>query len=199
MYAIIKAGGKQYTVKPGDVLRVEKMEADLGAELKWPEILMIGGEKTFVGDKAGSATVTVVVTNQQRGPKLVVFKKKRRQGYRRMGGHRQPYTELFIKSITNPDGQTANADSKPHVFDPVKKAAKVAKTNEVRLAWKEKNRKAAAEGGESAVKASGKKSAKKAAPAKKASAAKSKTAKAGGAKKTTAKKAAPKKVAKKKV
>jgi ribosomal protein L21 len=85
MYAIIKAGGKQYTVKPGDVLRVEKMEADLGAELKM-NVLMVGGEKTFVGDKAGSATVTVVVTNQQRGPKLIVFKKKRRQGYRRMGG-----------------------------------------------------------------------------------------------------------------
>lgn len=122
MYAIIKSGGKQYTVKPGDVLRVEKLEADLGSELKLTEVLMVGGDKTFIGDKAGAATVTVVVTNQQRGPKLVVFKKKRRQGYRRMGGHRQPYTELFVKSITNPEGHTANADTKPHVFNPEKES-----------------------------------------------------------------------------
>jgi large subunit ribosomal protein L21 len=141
MYAIIKTGGKQYTVKPGDVLRVEKMDADLGSELKC-EVLMVGGEKTFIGDKIGSATVTVVVTNQERGPKLVVFKKKRRQGYRRMGGHRQPYTELFVKSITNPEGQTANADSKPHVFNPEKKALRLAKSEEVRLAHKGAARKA---------------------------------------------------------
>jgi large subunit ribosomal protein L21 len=145
MYAIIKTGGKQYTVKPGDVLRVEKMEADLGTELKC-EVLMVGGEKTFIGDKIGSATVTVVVTNQERGPKLVVFKKKRRQGYRRMGGHRQPYTELFVKSITSPEGQTANADSKPHVFNPEKKAERLARSEEVRLAHKENARKARSSG-----------------------------------------------------
>ena len=146
MYAIIKTGGKQYTVKPGDVVRVEKLEADLGSELKLTEVLLVGGDKTFVGDKASKSTVTVVVTNQQRGPKVVVFKKKRRQGYRRMGGHRQPFTEIFVKSITNPDGQTANAETKAAVFSPEKKAAAVAKSNEVRLAHKEANRKAEAAG-----------------------------------------------------
>ena len=101
MYAIIKAGGKQYTVKPGDVLRVEKLEAELGAELDLKEVLMVGGDKTYIGENAGKAVVTVVVTNQQRHPKVIVFKKRRRQGYRRMGGHRQPYTELFVKSTRN--------------------------------------------------------------------------------------------------
>src|SRR6185312_16191343 len=115
MYAIIKTGGKQYTVKPGDILRVEKLEADLGSEVKLTEVLMVGGDKTFVGDKVAKATVTVVVTNQQRGPKVIVFKKKRRQGYRRLGGHRQPFTELFVKSITSPEGQTTNAETKPNV------------------------------------------------------------------------------------
>lgn len=184
MYAIIKAGGKQYTVKPGDVLRVEKMEAELGAELDLKEVLLVGGDKTFVGDTVGKAMVTVVVTNQNRGPKLIIFKKKRRQGYRRTGGHRQPYTELFVKSITNPEGQTEKAEAKPNVFDPEKKAERMAKTEEVRLAWKEKNRQA---GDEAPV--------KEAKPVKKV-AKKAAGKKAGGAKKKTAKKSAAKKTKK---
>jgi large subunit ribosomal protein L21 len=147
---------------------------------------MVGGDKTFVGDKLAQATVTVVVTNQQRGPKLVVFKKKRRQGYRRMGGHRQPYTELFVKSITNPEGQTANAESKPLVFDPEKKALRMAKSDEVRLALKEKARKAGPM--EPTVEK---------APAKKAAAKKKPAAKKAGARKTAAKKPAAKKTKKK--
>jgi large subunit ribosomal protein L21 len=142
MYAIIKAGGKQYTVKPGDVLRIEKLEAELGAELQLKDVLLVGGDKTFVGDTVSKALVTVVVTNQQRGPKLIIFKKKRRQGYRRTGGHRQPYTEIFVKSITSPEGQTEKADAKPVVFSAEKKEQKVAKANEVRLAWKAKAREA---------------------------------------------------------
>lgn len=190
MYAIIKTGGKQYTVKPGDILRVEKLEAELGAELDLKEILMVGGDKTFVGDNMGKAVVTVVVTNQARAPKVVVFKKKRRQGYRRMGGHRQPFTELFVKSITSPEGTVAKADGKPNVFSAEKKSEKLAKTAEVRQAWKEKNRKAEAAGEtvEAAPKKA-KKVAKKAAP-KKGGAKKA-------AKKTGAKKAAAKKTSKK--
>lgn len=185
MYAIIKAGGKQYTVKAGDVLRVEKLEAELGAELNL-DVLMIGGDKTFAGKSVGKAAVTVVVTNQNRGPKMVIFKKRRRQGYRRTGGHRQPYTELFVTSITNPEGTTIKADSKPHVFDPEKKAARLAKTAEVREEWKQKNRKAAKSG--DAVAAPAKKKVAKKAAAPKKSAAKKKT----GAKKTGAKKTAKK-------
>lgn len=185
MYAIIKTGGKQYTVKPGDVLRVEKLEADLGAELKC-EVLMVGGDKTFVGPNASKAQVVMVVTNQERGPKLVVFKKKRRQGYRRMGGHRQPYTELFVKSITSPEGQTANAESKPHVFNPEKKAERLAKSEEVRLAHKQAARKAASSG--EAIIEKAKAPAKKAA-AKKSAAKKGSAKKKAGAKKSTGAKA----------
>ncbi len=196
MYAIIKAGGKQYTVKPGDVLRVEKLEAELGSEITFKEVLMIGGEKTFVGDNVAKASVVVVVTNQQRGPKLVVFKKKRRQGYRRMGGHRQPYTELFIKSITNPEGTVAKAEGKAQVFNPEKKAQRLAKTAEVREQWKQKNRLAAKAGEAPAeTKATAKKASAKKAAGKKTSTAKKKSSgakKAGGAKKKTAKKVAKK-------
>lgn len=190
MYAIIKAGGKQYTVKPGDVLRVEKLDADLGAELKLTDVLMVGGDKTFVGDNAGKAIVTVVVTNQQRGPKLVIFKKKRRQGYRRTGGHRQPYTELFVKSITNPEGKVANAEAKPQIFSAEKRAEKQAKRIEIMEQKRIAARKARA-AGEAPVK-------KAAAPKKKAAAKKTVAAKKGGAKKTGAKKTAAKKTATKK-
>lgn len=194
MYAIIRTGGKQYTVKPGDVLRVEKLEADLGAELKC-EVLMVGGDKTFVGPNASKAQVTLVVTNQERGPKLVVFKKKRRQGYRRMGGHRQPYTELFVKSITSPEGETAKAENKPHVFNPEKKAERLAKSAEVRKAHKQAARKAASSGEAiiekatkaPAKKAAGKKSAVKKSGAKKKSAGAKKSAGTKAKKKTTKK------------
>ena len=194
MYAIIKSGGKQYTVKPGDVLRVEKLEVELGAEIKLTDVLMVGGDKTFVGSNLSNAQVTVVVTNQERGPKLVVFKKKRRQGYRRMGGHRQPYTELFVKSITNPDGLVANAEGKAHVFSPEKRAARLAKTAEIREQKKQAARKAAKAG--AAPVSEPKAKAKKKAPAKKAPAAKKSPAKKAPAKKAPAKKAS-KKVAKK--
>jgi large subunit ribosomal protein L21 len=149
---------------------------------------MVGGEKTYIGEKAGDATVTAVVTNQERGPKVIFFKKKRRHGYRRMGGHRQPYTELFVKSITI-DGQTDSASTKPVVFDPEKKAEKMAKTEEIRLARKEQERKMKASG--EAVVTETK------APAKKAGAKKTAAKKGGAKKKTAGKKTAAKKTTKK--
>ncbi len=190
MYAVIKAGGKQYTVKPGDVLRVEKLEADLGAEIEFREILLVGGEKTFVGPNMEKAVVTVVVTNQQRAPKVIVFKKKRRQGYRRMGGHRQPYTEIFIKSITSPEGQTVAADGKPLVFDPEKRLQKLAKREEVKAQRKLDAKK---EKSESPVKEASKRPAKKAATKKKVTKKKAATKKVAGKKKTAKKKTAKKK------
>ncbi|MCB0411055.1 MAG: 50S ribosomal protein L21, partial [Bdellovibrionales bacterium] len=103
MYAIIRTGGKQYRVEPGEYLRVEKFNGDLGAELDLTDVLVVGGDKTFFGEPTlANAKVTVVVTKQQKAPKVTVFKKKRRQGYRRMHGHRQFFTEIFIKSITSP-------------------------------------------------------------------------------------------------
>ncbi len=118
MYAIIKTGGKQYKVQAGDVLQVEKLDHDLGSEFNIDEILMIGGDKFHVGTPTvKNAKVTVVVTKQARTRKVIVFKKKRRQGYRKFGTHKQHFTELFIKSITSPDGQTSKTEETPLVKD----------------------------------------------------------------------------------
>jgi large subunit ribosomal protein L21 len=118
MYAIIKTGGKQYKVQAGDVLQVEKLEHDLGSEFNISEILMIGGDKAHVGTPlVKNAKVTAVVTKQAKTKKVIVFKKKRRQGYRKFGTHKQFFTELFIKSITSPDGQVSKTDETPVVKD----------------------------------------------------------------------------------
>lgn len=118
MYAIIRTGGKQYKVQAGDVLQVDKLAHDLGAEFSITDVLMIGGDKAHIGTpNVKNASVTAVVTKQARGRKLLVFKKKRRQGYRKFATHKQDFTELFIKSITSPDGQTAQTDATPDVRD----------------------------------------------------------------------------------
>lgn len=188
MYAIIKTGGKQYRVQPGDVLRVEKLECELGSELELTDVLMVGGDQTLIGTpNVKDAKVTVVVTNLQRGPKVIFFKKKRRQGYRRTGGHRQSYTELFVKSITTPDGKSATSDKKPQVYNAEKKMAKLEAQEQARLTRKQTPKVKAAAGEAPAKKAKAtKKVAKKAAPKKKA-AAKKKTA--SKAKSKTTKKA----------
>lgn len=118
MYAIIQTGGKQYKVQVGDVLQVESIDQELGAEFKIEDILMIGGDKAHVGSPlVKNASVTVVVTKQARTRKIIVFKKKRRQGYRRFGTHKQNFTEIFIKAISSPDGASSKADSEPVVKD----------------------------------------------------------------------------------
>ena len=118
MYAIIKTGGKQYKVQAGDVLQVEKLDQDLGSEFNIIEVLMIGGDKSHIGTPTvKNAIVTAVVTKQARSRKVIVFKKKRRQGYRKFGTHKQYFTELFIKSITSPDGQSSKTDATPVVKD----------------------------------------------------------------------------------
>lgn len=192
MYAIIKTGGKQYTVKAGDVLQIEKVENALGSEFNIDEILLVGGDKTHVGaPTVKNAKVTVVVTKQARTRKVIVFKKKRRQGYRRFGTHKQNFTEIFIKSITSPDGQTSATDSKPVVKD-------MAALRTERIQTKVADSRARAEAGiglgraaaKSAPKAKAAPKAKKAAPTKKATVKKA-TAKKATAKKTT-KKAAKK-------
>ena len=98
MFAVIKTGGKQYRVAPGDVIKVERLEAEAGATVALDQVLM-------VGDKVGTpliagASVAAEVIAQDRGPKLIVFKKKRRQNYRRKKHHRQEYTVLKITGIT---------------------------------------------------------------------------------------------------
>jgi large subunit ribosomal protein L21 len=117
MYAIVKTGGKQYKVQPGDVIRVEKLNQELGSEFDLTDVLMIGGESSVIGQPTvKDAKVTVVVTKQTKDRKVIIFKKKRRQGYRRFKTHRQPFTELFVKSISLA-GKTENSDQQANVVD----------------------------------------------------------------------------------
>jgi large subunit ribosomal protein L21 len=101
MYAVIRSGGKQYRVAPDDVIQVEKLEAAPGASIVLDEVLMVGGGD---GAKVGTplvagAAVNAEVVDQKRGPKIIVFKKKRRKNYRRRNGHRQDLTLLRITGI----------------------------------------------------------------------------------------------------
>lgn len=117
MYAIIRTGGKQYKVQAGDVVQVDKLEQALGAEFEINEVLMVGGESTTVGQPlVKGAAVTVVVTKQAKTRKQIVFKKKRRQGYRKFATHRQEFTELFVKGIAF-DGKSAKAETTASVVD----------------------------------------------------------------------------------
>lgn len=100
MYAVIKTGGKQYRVSEGDRIRVEKLAGDVGSELTFDEVLMLGGDKVAVGSPTvAGARVEAKIVAQDRAKKIIVFKYKRRKNYRRKYGHRQPYTELEITGV----------------------------------------------------------------------------------------------------
>ena len=101
MYAVIKTGGKQYRVKPGDMLVVEKLPGDAGAEVAFDQVLMLGeGEDVFVGAPLiKGALVKATLVETRKGDKIKIFKKIRRQGYRRTGGHRQLESVLRVTSI----------------------------------------------------------------------------------------------------
>jgi large subunit ribosomal protein L21 len=121
MYAIIQSGNRQYRAEAGKPLLVEKLDKKLGEQFDLDNVLFVGGDKPMVGTPlVKGAKVTVVVTQQARGPKVLILKKKRRKGYRRMNGHRQPFTQLFVLSISA-GGETVKADTKAHVIDPMKK------------------------------------------------------------------------------
>ncbi len=101
MYAIIRTGGKQYQVAGGDVLRVEKIEGNVGDSVDLNEVLMVSdGETVKVGQPLlDDARVTAKITEQGKDKKVIVFKKKRRKGYKLKKGHRQLYTSLKIEEI----------------------------------------------------------------------------------------------------
>ncbi|MEO1043473.1 MAG: 50S ribosomal protein L21 [Pseudomonadota bacterium] len=99
-YAVIKTGGKQYRVKSGDVINVEKLEGEAGDTVKLEEVLMLGGDEVKVGAPLiEGASVDAEIVEQTRAPKIIVFKKRRRQNYRRKKGHRQDMTTLKINTI----------------------------------------------------------------------------------------------------
>ena len=101
MYAVIKTGGKQYRVVPGEKLKVELLTAEVGAEVVLDQVLLVGdGESVRLGQPVvAGATVTATVVAHGRGEKVRIFKMRRRKHYHRHQGHRQGYTELKIEGI----------------------------------------------------------------------------------------------------
>ena len=168
MYALVKTGGKQYRVSKDDTILVERISADEGAEVILDNVVMLGdGDKVTIGTpRVEGAAVSATVMRQTRGPKIIIFRRKRRKNHRRTQGHRQDLTLLKINAIAE-DGKSLTPKAAP------KKAA--AKTEETKAEAKKAPAKKAAAKAEA-------KAAPKQAPAKKAA-----------AKKTAAKKAAAKK------
>ena len=173
MYALVRIGGKQYRVAKDDTILVERIAADEGAEVILDDIVMLGdGDRVTIGTpRVEGAAVSATVVSQTRGPKIIIFRRKRRKNHRRTQGHRQDLTLLKINAIAE-DGKSL----KPKAAPAKKAAAKE----------------------QPALKAAAKKAAaKKAAPKAEAKAAPKKAAaKKTAAKKATAKKAAAKKAAK---
>ena len=178
MYALVRTGGKQYRVAKDDTILVERIAADEGAEVILDDVVMLGdGDKVTIGTpRVEGAAVSATVVSQTRGPKIIIFRRKRRKNHRRTQGHRQDLTLLKINAIAE-DGKSL----KPKAAPAKKAAAKEA------AGPKAAAKKAAAK--KAAPKAEAKAAPKKAAPKKAA-------AKKTAAKKATAKKAAAKKAAK---
>ncbi len=101
MYAVIKTGGKQYRVVDGEKIKVEQIPADVGAEITLDQVLMVGeGESVSIGTPLlAGAKVTATVVAHGRGPKIKIFKMRRRKHYQKHQGHRQNYTEIQISGI----------------------------------------------------------------------------------------------------
>lgn len=225
MYAVIKTGGKQYRVQPGDLLVVEKLDGDAGAEVKFDQVLMLDG--TVGAPLVGGATVVATLIETRKGEKIKIFKKTRRQGYRRTRGHRQQESVLRVTAIDGgKGGKTAKWDgtvdltTKAEIDARARNLARVFEAAQAKAAKRLESRKAGAVAPKTEskpkaapkaapkpeAKAEAKPAAKEAAPKKAAApkaeakpAAKPKAeAKAAPAKKTETKAAAPKKPAAKK-
>ncbi len=191
MYAVIKTGGKQYRVQPGDVIVVEKLDGEAGSNVSFGDVLMLGGDKgvTLGAPLIAGAAVAATLVETRKGEKIKIFKKTRRQGYRRTNGHRQMESVLRITGIDGAgekakwDGETSlmtkaemNLRARglaPRVEEteakPAKKAAAAPKPAKAEAApAAEKPAKAAPAKKAAAPKAAAAKTETKAAPAKKA-------------------------------
>ena len=160
MFAVIRTGGKQYRVAPNDIIEIEKIAGEPGDIVELADVILLGGEG---GPKTGSptiagASVAAEVVEQKRADKIIVFKKKRRQGYRRTAGHRQMLTSVRITEILTDGKKPSKAAAKP-----------APKKAETKVAAKPAAKKAEAEAKPAAKKPAAAKPAAKA-PAKKAAA-----------------------------
>ena len=158
MYAVIRAGGKQYRVAPGDVIRLENQGDGTDGKIEFNDVLAVSGEPGQIGVPKSAALVTGEVVEQGRGAKILVFHYKRKKQYKKLRGHRQGYTAVRITEIAV-DGQKFSAPELP------KKEPKVKK---VKAAEAEEAPKAEAKSAKSPAKKAAKKAApKKSAPKKK--------------------------------
>ena len=99
MYAIIATGGKQYKVSEGDVIKVEKLDAEPGATVTFDQVVAVSDKELKVAGDVANANVTATVMEQGRGKKVIVYKYKRKTGYHKKNGHRQAYTKVKIEKI----------------------------------------------------------------------------------------------------
>ena len=129
MYAVIKTGGKQYKVSKDDIISVEKLSEDSGKKVKLNEVLVISDKgKPIIGNPLiKGASVEAEILEQTRSKKITIFKKKRRQNYRRKQGHKQLVTNLKILSI-NSTGKESTKSEKTETEDTKKKTATTKKT-----------------------------------------------------------------------
>ena len=191
MYALVRTGGKQYRVSKDDTILVERIAADEGSEVILDDVVMLGdGDRVTIGTpRVEGAAVSATVMRQTRGPKIIIFRRKRRKNHRRTQGHRQDLTLLRINMIAE-DGKSLKPKAVPKKAAPKTEAKAASKKAPAKKAAPKAEAKKAAPKAE--AKAAPKKVAAKKATAKKA-AAKKATAKKAAAKKATAKKAAAKK------
>ncbi len=110
MYSVVQIGGHQYRVQPGDVIDVQKLEAEVGSDLTLDQVLFVGGENSLVGQPTvAGAKVAAKVIRQARDRKKIVFKRKPGM-YRKKNGHRQPYTGLVITALEDGQGNKVEID-----------------------------------------------------------------------------------------
>ncbi len=111
MYAVLRTGGKQYRVAPGDVVKIESVVSTSGDQtIEFSDVLALSGEPGSMG-KPGAAKVTAEILGEGRGDKILVFHLKRKKQYKKMQGHRQNFTEVRIKAI-EADGVTYTSEVK---------------------------------------------------------------------------------------
>ncbi|PIR37365.1 MAG: 50S ribosomal protein L21 [Alphaproteobacteria bacterium CG11_big_fil_rev_8_21_14_0_20_39_49] len=140
MYAVIKSGGKQYKVAENEVIKIEKIDGEVGKSVKFDQVIAIGSDKGVeVGEPViQGAVVSAEVLEQKKDDKIIIFKKKRRQNYRRKNGHRQQVTVVRIMDVSGkgevkkaPTKKAAVKEEKPAVkADEKKEAAASKKTAE---------------------------------------------------------------------
>jgi large subunit ribosomal protein L21 len=122
MYAVIRAGGKQYRVAPGDVIRVEKLGTGTDGRVEFNDVLAVAAGEGQIGKPQSEARVSGQIVEEGRADKILVFHYKRKKQYKKLRGHRQPFTAVRITEIAY-DGQTFSAPEPPKKEAKPKKAA----------------------------------------------------------------------------